>query len=152
MDIIIHCGDICVDGNLSEINDFFDWVAHLNISHKIFVHGNHDWPFELDPENSQDFVPRNVRWMQDESTEIEGITIRSINSLFMYAETISSDLLISHYPPKGILDAGFGMQEIADFVSKSKPKYHVFGHNHADFGTKQLNGITYINASVFHDC
>lgn len=45
--IIIHCGDICNNGNMDEILDFFDWYSQLAIPYKIFVHGNHDFAFRI---------------------------------------------------------------------------------------------------------
>jgi len=53
IDIIIHCGDICDAGDIGYLSDFFVWYAELPIPHKVFVHGNHDLPFELEPLRSK---------------------------------------------------------------------------------------------------
>ena len=39
-DIIIHTGDACTDGNIDELDDFFDWFQSCNATYKIFVAGN----------------------------------------------------------------------------------------------------------------
>ena len=52
------------------------------------------------------------------------------------------DILVTHYPPYGILDEGLGSPEILNFVMKSKPAYHLFGHIHATAGQELQFGET----------
>ena len=56
--IIIHCGDICNGGDENEILDFFNWYSDLKIPYKIFVNGNHDLPFELEPDSARNIIPK----------------------------------------------------------------------------------------------
>lgn len=152
-DIIIHCGDICNDGNIDEIIDFFNWFSKLEIEHKIIVHGNHDLPFELDPELSENLIPDNVIWLNDAFISIEELNILGINGFvneYEVDDNLKFDILISHYPPKGILDNNFGSSTINKVVEKLKPAYHVFGHDHESFGILYYKNINYINASIFH--
>ena len=68
-------------------------------------------------------------------------------------EEIPSDLdiLVTHYPPLGILDQDLGSPEILNFVLKAKPKHHIFGHIHATEGHAfQLGGTLCQNISVFN--
>ena len=52
-------------------------------------------------------------------------------------------------PPYGILDEEMGSLEILNFVLKSKPKYHLFGHIHATAGQEfQLGQTICRNISV----
>lgn len=148
--IVIHCGDICNYGKMSEIMDFFEWYSQLQIPHKIFIHGNHDLPFELEPEASKSIIPKNIVWLNNEITIIQGIKILGINA-FPYFDVIPKtiDIIASHYPPQGILDHGYGTREIAEFIIKHKPLYHVFGHNHSGFGMEKSNNIHYINATSY---
>ena len=66
----------------------------------------------------------------------------------------STDVLITHGPPKGILDVsiynGFecGCNDLRNRVEEVKPKYHIFGHIHNWHGTKKLDEVTYVNASI----
>lgn len=153
IDIIIHCGDVCTDGDEDEIIDFFEWFAQLDIPHKIFVHGNHDLPFELEPEKSRELIPRGVIWLNDKVIRIKDIKIAGLSAFPFFHnpdELNSVDIVVSHYPPLGILDDGFGSAEIGRMVKQITPKYHVFGHNHKDFGKISYKNIQYINASLYH--
>lgn len=151
--IVIHCGDICNDGNMEEILDFFDWYAGLKIPHKIFIHGNHDLPFELEPERSRSLIPNGIIWLNDEAISIRDIQIVGI-SAFPFFNAVQPknniDIIASHYPPYGILDNGFGSEEISNFISQFSPAVHVFGHNHSNYGKETNNNIQFINASIYH--
>ena len=152
IDIVIHCGDICTDGNMSEISDFFEWYSALEIPYKIFVNGNHDYPFEFEPELCSELVHKNIHWLNDESIIINQISILAISSFpnqIHSTRTASADIIISHYPPYGILDDGYGIEQIRDFVLQQKPLYHVFGHNHSSPGIVAVNNTQFINASYF---
>ncbi len=72
-----------------------------------------------------------------------------------------TDVLITHGPPFGKLDKvkrheldqsitfeNVGDQMLMEKVKKIKPKYHIFGHIHEEYGLLQENGTTFINASV----
>lgn len=151
--IVIHCGDVCNAGNRGELIDFFEWYAGLEIPYKVFVNGNHDLPFELEPERSKELIPKEIIWLNDEAVEIDEIGIMGISSFPFYNhfETKTKmDIIASHYPPYGILDSGFGSEEIRDFIFQLAPEYHVFGHNHSGYGRMKERGIRYINASVYH--
>ena len=66
------------------------------------------------------------------------------------------DILVTHGPPYGILDAvntfgGYvdhcGCEMLLARVAAIKPKLHVFGHIHEGAGSLKQDGIEYINAS-----
>jgi Icc-related predicted phosphoesterase len=152
--IVIHCGDICNDGNEEQIKDFFMWFSALRIPNKIFVHGNHDLPFELEPYHNQKLIPSNVFWLNNKAISIKGIVFCGINlidyTMFQCAQK-SIDFLISHYPPYGILDSGFGSKEISQFVTQTRPKYHVFGHNHDNPGQEKTKETICMNVSNYKE-
>jgi Icc-related predicted phosphoesterase len=66
----------------------------------------------------------------------------------------STDVLITHGPPYGILDtahpttAHLGCEELAEAVQQTRPRLHVFGHIHGGYGTAKANGTQFVNASV----
>ena len=62
---------------------------------------------------------------------------------------VQIDIMVSHYPPSGILDNGYGGEEILEFVLERSPSYHVFGHNHAGYGKSKVKAIQFINASLY---
>lgn len=41
-DVIVHSGDITMNGSSSEVLDFMRWFSALPYAHKIFVAGDHD--------------------------------------------------------------------------------------------------------------
>jgi hypothetical protein len=65
----------------------------------------------------------------------------------------STDILLTHCPPHGVLDIGgapmqhLGSTGLADTVFKKKPRYHIFGHIHEGHGTTSFHDTTFINAS-----
>ena len=87
--------------------------------------------------------------------EFDGVVIGSISGNSSIAdEDIPTDLdiLVTHYPPMGILDEGFGSPEILNFVLKAKPAYHLFGHVHKTGGEDtQSQGTKYQNISVYEE-
>lgn len=68
------------------------------------------------------------------------------------------DILVTHTPPMGTLDrpdpdfnlpgARVGCELLTEELKRIKPKVHVFGHVHYDFGVVNKNGTTYVNAAV----
>jgi hypothetical protein len=44
------------------------------------------------------------------------------------------DILVTHWPPYGILDNDLGSLNILNFVLKAKPMWHLFGHIHETEG------------------
>lgn len=72
------------------------------------------------------------------------------------------DVLITHGPPKGILDRihpmferynedpNVGCWDLLQKVIDIKPKVHVFGHIHETYGMEEHDGVTYINASFLN--
>ena len=102
IDIIIHCDDICTEGNEVQINDFFKWFSALQIKYTIFVHGNHDYPFQFEPEEAKEIVLFSVKWITDQTITINDILISVLSYSFHFPDPDSSnktDILISHSSP-----------------------------------------------------
>jgi Icc-related predicted phosphoesterase len=74
-----------------------------------------------------------------------------------------TQILISHGPPMGILDTvqrfnkrtgeteieHVGCQDLYNRIQELKNlNIHVFGHIHSGYGQVEINGVTYVNASV----
>ena len=66
----------------------------------------------------------------------------------------NTDILLTHGPPKGILDETFHPQNVGcemlrlRIINEIQPKYSIFGHIHEAYGQVQENNIHFINASV----
>lgn len=66
------------------------------------------------------------------------------------------DVLITHGPPFSILDQTVygkrtGCAELLLRVYQVKPKYHIFGHIHEDYGSFAKAQTSFVNASVLDD-
>ena len=148
VDIAICAGDV-VEDNLvgDEYDDFIEWFASLSCKWKIFVPGNHELSFELGQADEiiQRMTDKGITVLKDAIEDCDGIIIGSIGHNVMIAqEDIPKDIdiLVTHYPPYGILDEGMGSTEILNFVLHSQPKYHLFGHIHSTAGQKHIFGNT----------
>ena len=147
-DIVICAGD-AVEDNLKgdEYDDFIDWFSGLSAKWKIFIPGNHELSFEID--KSENIVKamkeKDISVMQNSIIDCDGVTICSIGGDIIIADEdipTDIDILVTHYPPYGILDEGLGSTEILNFVMKSKPTYHLFGHIHTTAGQEFQFGET----------
>lgn len=154
-DFLIHCGDICTDGDEYQINDFFEWFSTTPATYKLFVSGNHDYPFVFEPTAALSLLPPNIIFLEDRMKTIAGISFYGLTSrenLFEIPEVINGkvDFLLTHIPPKSILDNHLGCSYLSEFVKMQQPQFHIFGHVHKSGGKKIIKGATtYINACSF---
>lgn len=62
------------------------------------------------------------------------------------------DVLITHCPPLGILDFDdnihYGSDELLEKVEHVKPRYHLFGHIHANNGIERVGSTTFVNSAI----
>lgn len=158
VDMIVHAGDSTnyYDPlrNNSEFVDFIHWYGSLPIKHKLLIAGNHDaWGNRF--YNRNICLSKGITYLEDSYMEIEGKLIfgspwsptfgnwyfmKSREKLGTFWDNILQegiDLLITHTPPKGILDLTYdfdnsikmcGCNGLLKAVNKYKPKHHVFGH------------------------
>lgn len=156
-DIVIHLGDACSDGNDEQLKDFFEWYAQYPAKHKIFIAGNHELQWELEPEKFLKMRPKNIRFLENEIFTIDGIYIMALparpwlHGIPEIKPTKNIDFLITHAPPKGVLDKGWGCNILKDYTLKLQPKFHFFGHVH-ETGNQflQLETTTFYNVSNYH--
>lgn len=177
-DVLVHCGDISNVGRLGEVENFLKWFERLDqFDHKIFIAGNHDFAFQ-NPSPAMhtaisdllDWYGEGVTYLQDSSITINEVkfygspwTPEFNNWAFnatpeklemMWSKIpVDTDVLITHGPPKGILDLtreglSVGDPELTQALIRVRPTVHAFGHIHEAYGT-YINGndITLINAS-----
>jgi predicted phosphohydrolase len=150
-DVVIHAGDACNDGDMAQLVDFFQWFSNLPTKHKIFVAGNHDLIFDLDPESALDLIPKNIVFLENQSYVIKNLVFYGavarpwMNAPHLFPKKI--DVLISHGPAKGILDEGCGCELLKEIIEITKPKVHIFGHIHNSGGMNVNDSNT-----NFHSC
>lgn len=178
-DIIIHAGDITNRGSKVATEDFISWYNTLPYDYKIFIAGNHDFLFELNPsiveEMLEPYSGTGLIYLQDSLTEIEGLKIygspwqpnfhnwafQSERGLEMekhwnkIPENI--DILVTHGPAYGFLDQVIGEYEhlgcadLTNRILQVSPKIHVCGHIHTGYGYREFHGIKFLNASLLDE-
>jgi Icc-related predicted phosphoesterase len=168
-DILIHAGDFTLfSESMEAVADFNKWLGGLPHRHKIVVPGNHESFLEEDA--SRRSMLDNANVLINEGIEIEGLRLwgSPVTPMYGGAFGLSSakyrrrlyaqipqdiDVLISHGPPFGILDADpasglhQGCHELLDAVTRVRPKLHVFGHIHTASGVFRTEQTTFVNAS-----
>lgn len=190
IDMVIFSGDMSnprdLPFSINQCMDFLDWFEKLPIKYKICIAGNHDIAFERKAITSVDLILRDIIYLENDSTEIEGIKIwgspitpsfgvgwafnRKRDKLHDLWQTIpeNTNIVISHGPPKGILDHSYSQQgnvyercgcaALAKRMRQIQPDLCLFGHIHTtediiNAGTTQLSGYKtiYSNGSVVTD-
>lgn len=170
-DVLVHAGDFTGRGSLTEIHQFNVWLSRLPHQHKVVIAGNHDFGFQTDPALSKSILS-NAIYLQDEMLNIEGKLFygspwqpwfhnwafnlpRRGEELQRRWSSIPEniDVLITHGPPFGILDKTdrgepVGCELLRAELDRVKPKVHVFGHIHEDYGQFVQNETRFINAST----
>jgi Icc-related predicted phosphoesterase len=175
-DVLIHVGDFLNDSSNKKCKrsfySFDDWLSEQDFAIKLVIAGNHDRL--LDP-GEKPIKLQNATYLQDQYFIYEGVTFYgspwtpSYHGVFNASETQlfdkynnisnSVDVLITHGPPRGILDKTstnkhIGSKALLGALNKIKPKVHVFGHVHFSYGEHYEEGyyndgkIEYYNASM----
>ena len=146
-DILIHSGDVSLNGSEREVLDFLSWFCDLEgYRHKVWIGGNHDFCLAG---ASISGMNANCHYLCNSEIEIEGLTIYGV-PLFMASTIVGkmktlvdripsdTDILVSHQPPYGILDetigVHYGSEALLAKVSAVQPRLHLFGHNHGGYG------------------
>ncbi len=176
-DIIVHAGDFMRTGKEEELVDFFDWFANQPAQHKLLVAGNHDRGLQKKIEKYNLQLPNSVTLLTNSGIEIGGVrfwgttfvshTLAFLNQLKGQTEDVENkiysqipsgtDVIITHNAPKGILDFaspdGYSVGSVAllNKVVAIKPKLHIFGHVHYQYGVKKSGNTIFINASLVNN-
>lgn len=174
-DLLIHAGDMTNVGALDELMKFNRWLKGLDFEKKVVIPGNHDRTLFKFPDVRQ--LLTNCDLLIDSYTHYRGFKIYgspwtpwfgghywvwnahrgpSIASIWQKIP-LDTDILITHGPPKGILDhvprtaEPQGCLDLYKRVLQVKPKLHVFGHLHSQGGQKRYmfaSEIMFVNAAV----
>ena len=162
-DIIVHSGDVSMTGTEEEIIDFLNWFLDLPYKYKVFVLGNHD-DCLIDADISG--LDDNCFVLDNKGIEIEGIIIYGVPAFiefsingeeekFINSIPKNTDILVTHQPPYGILDFSDGIHYGSPLLLKRlmeiKPRFHLFGHIHDDYGIEKRTHTLYSNASIVDD-
>jgi Icc-related predicted phosphoesterase len=171
-DFLIHAGDATWRGTLPEMEDFAQWFEAQPARHKVFIPGNHELVFKENLPHSLEWVRRHcpsLHILIDQSVEIEGLKLYGspwqpefcnwawnlprgqalAEKWALIPEDV--DILITHGPPYGILDAThvpLGCEALRERLAHIRPKAHIFGHIHESYGDKRVGNTHYYNVSI----
>ena len=159
-DVLVHCGDFTEHGTEEEALDFLNWLCDLPYRHKLFTIGNHDVCLHGAQVEGLD---ANCHFLCHTGVTLEGLRFYGI-PFFMEgwddrqvcAIPSDVDVLVSHQPPLGVLDEDavegmpihYGSEVLWEQVLETKPRYHLFGHVHAAYGTLRWSGISFANGAL----
>jgi Icc-related predicted phosphoesterase len=176
-DILIHAGDMALEGSRKEVQSCLDWLNKQPHEHIVAIAGNHDFAFERPAQKAMLDLGRVV-YLEDSSINIDGKTfygspwqpefcswafnVARGSQIKHYWDMIpdATDVLITHGPPMGILDqtapADFnsvhlGCEDLIKQVEISKPLVHTFGHIHGGAGQRVYRDTLFVNASVMNE-
>jgi len=177
-DILCHSGDALNYGNFEELTKFRKQLAdiHKNYTYIVYVPGNHDRWLESSMDYSVDFLREevpNIHVLHNSSIELNGLKFYGTadNPVFCnwafnkYPEELMQsyanipddvEVLITHCPPKGILDSVYGKSVGSPELAYQYPrlknlKAHLWGHIHYSYGKEMINGIQYSNAAICNE-
>lgn len=181
VDLVVHCGDESTHGkatmNEPEARSFFDWFSGLDIATKVFVPGNHSTAVEQGLIHAEEYP--HVRFLIHDSMHWNGLklfgspfTPRFFDWAYMKKRTQLDvvwqsipedvDILITHGPPKGVLDLTHdndskaliqvGCSALRRHVDdRIRPRIHAFGHLHDERGISNY-GMFNRGATQFINC
>jgi Icc-related predicted phosphoesterase len=167
-DVLIHCGDGS-DSAAQSVEALDEWFGRQRVDHVLAVGGNHDFEI-LRRVRAGAQVFRHARFLLDETVEIGELHFHGspwLPQLFGWAffakdEVLAArwgeipantDVLITHTPPKGILDLdrggfSYGCALLRERLTQIAPRLHCFGHIHASGGVLEGSPTTSVNASA----
>lgn len=176
-DVLVVAGDFCNKGYYMDVLKFNSFLKGLPHKNKVVIAGNHDIIFEEDLNLAKSLLDDSIHYLQDSEVVIDGVKFYGspwqpefFNWSFNLPRgeklkekwdmiPVDTDILITHGPPKGILDTikkdsnNLGCEDLWNTVKRIKPKVHIFGHIHGGHGVLKhswVNGFstTFINASI----
>jgi len=171
--LLIIAGDCTATDTVFQWAQFFKWFKEQEYEKKILVAGNHDgnligWN-DLDNYVAEITDCTDFEYLCDNYTTFRGYKIYgfpwtprfcdwhfmlSSSQLIEKAALIAddTDILVSHGPPKFILDQiwderlgiekNCGCGALRQAVERAKPMYHIFGHIHSCGDQVYKNGDT----------
>jgi len=179
IDIAVHCGDATGLGTKQEVEAFLKWYGSIDAKVKLFTPGNHDWLYEKDLYAAQALHKKyGIELLLESSYEYAGIKFYGYpyqpefcNWAFnlprgseamkrvVNAVPLDTDVLITHGPPFGILDAiprhggveKLGCRLLKRRVAEVKPKIHCFGHIHFAYGCTGYGSTQFYNCALLNE-
>lgn len=170
-DVLIHCGDFCngLDNDGHSIAELDEWFARQDFAVILCVGGNHDFLAATQHAAGRS-VFRHASYLVDSRYEYRGVVFYGapwLPDLDGWANYLpdgprkkkwalvppDTDVLITHTPPRGILDQPrsqrhVGCRSLRSVVDRIQPRIHCFGHVHASPGATTVGATEFINATA----
>lgn len=182
---IIHSGDSTNSkdsvSNQKEFEDFLSWYANIYVKNKVLIAGNHDW-WATKSYNRDKVKDHGIIYLEHEEELVDGKLIfgspytptfgdwsfmKARDKLGKTWEALYEgiDILVTHGPPKFILDLSHNRDHKLEYcgdsalfkaVKQIKPKYHLFGHIHNsedcyNQGLRRIDDTIFSNAACVTD-
>lgn len=163
-DVLICAGDATINSTKRELRDFASWFATKPHPIKIFIPGNHDYElFNYQFDEFSKLFDSSIHLMIVGGLEVDGVKIYCCAPPGSWAAIPpDTDILVTHYPPFGILDEipanskfnhsntgiNIGSKDLLRTVKKIKPRYHLFGHIHECAGVEEIDGTIFMNCAM----
>ena len=170
-DVLIHCGDFTGRGSLDDTEDFAEYIAKQDFTHKVVIAGNHERCFEDHRRHAAEQILKDVGiiYLNDSGIDISGLKFwgspiqpeffdwafnrQRGEDIRQHWDMIPDDVdvLLTHGPVFGILDRctdgeRVGCEELLEVVQRIKPKIHAFGHIHESYGVQEIDSTVFVNA------
>ena len=175
-DVLVHCGDVM--GGLgqsdADLDRLDDWLGRQRFRHILVVGGNHDFALQRRAQRSgggSERVLRSATYLEDDGVVIDGLRfygapwIPALRGFAYYqrrpalarrwaAIPDDTDVLITHTPPRGVLNRtrrgqAIGCPSLRRRLLEVRPRLHCFGHVHASGGRLVgEDGTRFVNASM----
>lgn len=151
-EIFIHAGDMTAWGEWAETAAVGKTLGEEHYQAVILVPGNHDQALEQYPKVELFPFSEHTHLLIDEAWEYRGVLfygspwtpyfdgvnprwmafVRGEEELRQHFQKMPGeiDVLITHGPPRGVLDNGTGSLALRDAVEKRRIGKHIFGHLH----------------------
>ncbi len=183
-DVFIHAGDLMKTGYPDDFAKQLKWLKKLPHKLKLYVPGNHDFHMQVYPgpalqelraigvwvlglpgnSNFVDYeLPNGMRVMG--LPFVTGLPRWAFNmsdtNVWKYVrelptEVKKADIIVSHAPPRGILDKTIngshgGVEAYNSLIIQGqfpKVKHWISGHVHEGYGTLEKDGCTFYNVAL----
>lgn len=181
-DLLIHAGDITGRGAMSKLEAFNTWIADLIadgvVGDAVYIAGNHDITLggaeKGDVERYEgvlkagQYLNNSMAYVHNAEEE-EPLCIWGIPEQLAFCDWAFNtdeeglaqrfaaipegvDVLVTHGPPKGVLDANTGgiacgSLALLDWIQKYEPRLVVCGHIHEGHGIAMVGNTLVVNAA-----